>query len=75
MKNKITINKLMWTCGVFIFTFCSFFFMLANLYFNSGISDAAYNIKYALVVLLIISNILSGAALLGKLLIYIEQKK
>ncbi|EBX3445426.1 hypothetical protein DQS14_22825 [Salmonella enterica subsp. enterica serovar Typhimurium] len=75
MENKITINKLMWNCGLFIFVFCSFIFLLASIPLSTHMNETAYNIRGVIIVLLIISNVLSGAFFLGNLLTYIEQQK
>ncbi len=75
MENKITISKLMWNCGLFIFVFCSFIFLLASIPLNTNMNETAYNIRGIIIVLLIISNVLSGAFFLGNLLTYIEQQK
>ncbi|MHA0135790.1 hypothetical protein ACXYUY_22095 [Escherichia coli] len=75
MENKITINKLMWNFGLFIFVFCSFIFLLASIPLSTHINETVYNIRGVIIVLLIISNVLSGAFFLGSLLTYIEQQK
>lgn len=41
MENKITINKLMWNCGLFIFVFCSFIFLLASIPLSTHMNETA----------------------------------
>lgn len=74
MKNKITLNRLRWDCGVFLFSFFTFLFILPSMANNDTTSETSYFIKHGIMWLLIIVNTYNGSVLFGNLLTYIKQK-
>ncbi|EHT2853843.1 hypothetical protein KXF01_003708 [Escherichia coli] len=75
MKNKITIDNLRWDFAKFIFGFCTFLFILPSLCNNTPVSEVWYFGRGIGMILLIFANTVNGSIFLGKLLIYLEQKK